>query len=313
MTADVITGRWFELAVTCAPEAVEVVAALFSEYGLNEGVVIEEAFTQEADGDVEVDPSCPVKVSTYLDADDSEEIEDMREAISRIGEKHDVSSLLVRSVVVTKCEHEDWADAWQDHFSLLRLGRRTVVRAPWHDYDPAPDEILIEIEVGMAFGAGGHPSTHQVMTALEEELAPGGRVLDVGTGTGILAIVGARLGAESVDAVDIEPVAVQVARGNVERNGVADIVRVELGSVGLGEPFQEEYDVVVANILAPVFVRLAPSLAKAVRAGGTLILGGIIDFREVAVRGAFAGLGLRVCRRDELEGWVMLVLRKPEV
>ena len=202
-------------------EAVAVVAALFSEYGLNEGVVIEEAFTEEADGHVDVDPSCPVKVSTDPDADDSEEIDDMREAISRIGEKFDVSSLLVRSVVVTKSEHEHWADAWQAHFSLLRLGRRTVVRAPWHDYDPAPDEILIEIEVlGMAFGAGGHPSTHQVMTALEEELAPEPGVIDVGTGTGILAIVGARLGAESVDAVDIEPVVVQVARGNVVRTAL---------------------------------------------------------------------------------------------
>jgi ribosomal protein L11 methyltransferase len=99
----------------------------------------------------------------------------------------------------------------------------------------------------------------------------------------------------------------------VERNSVVDIVRVELGSVGPGEPFQEEYDLVVANILAPVFVRLASSLARAVRAGGTLILAGIIDFREVAVHEAFADLGLRVCRRDELEGWVMLVLRKPEV
>jgi ribosomal protein L11 methyltransferase len=151
------------------------------------------------------------------------------------------------------------------------------------------------------------------MTVLEEELVPGARVLDVGTGTGILAIVCARLGTQSVDAVDIEPVAVQVARGNVERNSVVDIVRVELGSVGPGEPFQEEYDLVVANILAQVFVRLASSLARAVRAGGTLILAGIIDFREVAVREAFADLGLRVCRRDELEGWVMLVLRKPEV
>jgi ribosomal protein L11 methyltransferase len=116
-----------------------------------------------------------------------------------------------------------------------------------------------------------------------------------------------------VDAVDIEPVAIQVARRNVERNGVVDIVRVELGSVGPGEPFQEEYAPVVANILAQVFVDLASCLAKAVRAGGMLILGDIINFREVAVREAFAGLGLRVCRRDEMEGWVMLALRKPDV
>lgn len=314
MAADVV-GHWFELGVTSHPEAVDVVAALFAEHGLNESVVIEEPFTQNADGDVEVDPSLPVMVSTYLDADDAsaeEVIDCMREAISRLQGELDVSDLVIRSVAVSKGPNEGWDAAWQARASLLPIGRRVVVKAPWHDYEPAPDEIVIDLEVGMAFGAGGHPSTRLVTMALEEAVAPGARVLDVGTGTGILAIAGARLGAAAVDAVDIEPVAVQVARKNAWNNGVADIVRVELGSVGLGEPFQGEYDVVVANILGPVLVRLASSLAESVRRGGTLILGGISDFREAAVRVAFAAQGMRLCRRDEREGWVMLVLRKPE-
>ncbi len=114
-----------------------------------------------------------------------------------------------------------------------------------------------------------------------------------------------------MDGVDTEPVAVRSARENAERNGVAVIVHVEQGSVGPGEPFPGEYDLVVANIIARILIELAPGLTKAVRPGGTLILGGIIDVKEPAVREAFEGMGFAVDRREEREDWVVLVLRKP--
>jgi ribosomal protein L11 methyltransferase len=162
----------------------------------------------------------------------------------------------------------------------------------------------------MAFGTGLHPSTQLSMIALEDELSPGDTVLDVGIGSGILATGAALLGASAVDGVDVEPVAVRSARENAERNRVDAIVYVEHGSVGPGEPFQGKYDLVVANIIARILIELAPGLTNAVRPGGTLILGGIIDVKEASVRDAFEARGLTVVRREEREDWVLMVLRK---
>jgi ribosomal protein L11 methyltransferase len=316
MSAETATGHWFKVAVTCDSEAVEMVAALFADHGVNEGVVIEEPFAEVPGGDALVpDPSRPVTVSTYLDAksDDVEDrIDNIRLALARLAEAYCISHPVIRNVVVHKRQEDDWADAWITRSSILRVGHRVVVKAPWHDYDPAPGEIILQLVAGMAFGAGSHPTTHLAMEALEDELAPGARVLDVGTGTGILAVAAARLGAGVVHGVDIDPVAIRVARENAERNGVDGVVRIELGTVGPGQPFQGGYDLVVANILADVLVELAAGLTAAVRAAGLLLLGGIIDFKEADVREAFEALGCRLVRRDECEGWVAMVLRAPE-
>ncbi|MGH2615604.1 MAG: 50S ribosomal protein L11 methyltransferase, partial [Thermomicrobiales bacterium] len=258
MTADATTGRWLELAVTCDPEAVEAVAALFAEHGFNQGVAIEEPFTQDPDGDnFAVDPSRPVTVRTFLNATDvaPETLDGIRQALWHLGRLRTIGDL-----AVSEREEVDWANAWKAHYSVHRVGRRVVVKAPWHDYDPALDEIVVELDPGMAFGTGLHPSTQLSMMALEEELLPGARVLDVGIGSGILATAAALLGASAVDGVDIEPVAVRSARENAERNGVGSIVRVEPGSVGEGEPFQGEYDLVAANIIARILIELAPAL-----------------------------------------------------
>ena len=314
MTTATATTRCLEVGVTCGHDAVEIVAALFADHGLNQGVVIEEPFIQDdSDDDVRVDPSRPVMVRTFLDAADTveETIDEIRQILSDLGGEHDIGNLFVRTLTVHKHEDEDWGTAWVAYSSMTPVGRRVVVRAPWYDYEPEPGEIVLALDPGLSFGSGGHGSTRLAMMALEDDVFPGARVLDVGTGSGILAVGAALLGAGGVDAVDIDPVAISVARETAERNGVADIVRIAQGSVGPGEPFQgESYDLVVANNPARIQLALASSMTQAVRAGGTLILSGIADFREASVREAFEALGLRLVRR-ELDRWLLLVWRRP--
>jgi ribosomal protein L11 methyltransferase len=318
MTDPTETGSWVELAVSCAPEAVEMVAALLADYGLNEGVIIEASFTQDADGDeVLIDPTQPVAVRTFLDADRGDEaleaIEDaVGDTLAQLRREYSISRLFVRTLRVDKWDDEDWAEAWLRYSSSVRAGDRVVVTAPWFTaYEPAPEEIVVSLETGLAFGSGGHAATRLAVDGLETVVRPGDRVLDVGTGTGILALVAARLGASAVDAVDIDPVAVRVARENVARNDLADIVRVELGSVGPDQPFSETYDVVVANNIAKILIELAAGMTSAVRAGGTLILSGIADYREESVRETYEALGWRLVQREQ-DDWVMLIFRHPE-
>src|SRR5579884_2911403 len=268
-------GEWLELAVAVDAEAVEPVAELFSQYGYNHGIVIEEAFTQEPDGDnLEVDRSRPVAVRTYVAAADFdiETLDEIRAALWHLGRMRPVGEL-----VVTPLREQDWANAWKAHYQAHRVGRRVVVKPPWQAYAAAAGEVVVELDPGMAFGTGLHPTTKLSVLQLEREITPGARVLDVGTGSGVLAIAAVLLGAARADAVDVEPVAVRSTQENAARNGVEERITVAQGSVGLDGPFTGQYDVVVANIIARILIELAPGLAAAVAPGGTLLLSGIIE------------------------------------
>jgi ribosomal protein L11 methyltransferase len=186
-----------------------------------------------------------------------------------------------------------------------------VIRPPWREYEPQGDEVVVELDPGMAFGTGLHPTTKLSVLGVEEVLAANDLVLDVGTGSGILAIAALKLGARQVDAVDVETVAVAATRENAVRNGVADRLHVEHGSAGPGEPFQgEDYDVVLANIIARILIELSEALVRATKPGGKLVLAGIIESREAEVIESFAALGATVVTRRQIEDWVSLVLHK---
>jgi ribosomal protein L11 methyltransferase len=299
---------WYELAIDVHAEAVEPVSELLGRYGFQHGVAIDEPYVQDEDGDnLGVDLAQPFTIRTWVaDSDfDPAMVEEIRAALWHLGQMRPVSDLRVTSMA-----EEDWANAWKEHFRTHKIGNRVVVRPPWLDYEPEGDEVVIVLDPGMAFGTGLHPSTQLTMLGVEETVREGDAVLDVGTGSGILAIAALKLGASRVDAVDVETVAVRATEENAERNGVADRIDVRLGSVGPGEPFQGQYDVVFANIIARILIELSEAIVGATKPGGAMVLAGIIQEREDDVIAAFAAHGASVVNRRQHDDWVSLVLRR---
>ena len=180
-----------------------------------------------------------------------------------------------------------------------------MIKPSWQEHQPRPDEVVIELDPGMAFGTGLHPTTRMCLQALEEHLKPGAKVLDLGTGSGILAIAAAKLGAGSVLALDNDPLAVKAVRANVQSNGVQDLVTVELGSL---DKATEEFELVLVNILARVIIELADQgLVDRVRPTGLMIAAGIIEEQEAEVAAALVEHGMGIVERRREKDWVTLV------
>jgi ribosomal protein L11 methyltransferase len=202
-------------------------------------------------------------------------------------------------------EESDWAESWKEHFHVLHLGKRLVVKPSWRKHHRTGDEVVIDLDPGMAFGTGLHPTTRLCLRALEErsERGPLGRALDVGCGSGILAIAAVKLGATRVLGVDIDPIAIEATEANARHNRVNKRIRAREGSVPTDDgPF----DLVLANLIAGILVELAPHLADEVAEGGTLIASGIFIDREADVRAALESAGLRIVKAWHESDWVAL-------
>jgi ribosomal protein L11 methyltransferase len=204
-----------------------------------------------------------------------------------------------------------WAQRWKRHARPLRIGARLLIRPSWAQGHAPGGAAAIVLDPGMAFGTGGHPTTRLCLEALARHLAGGERVLDVGTGSGILAIAAAKLGAHRILALDPDPIACRVARQNVWRNGVARRVRVRARALPRGAAGR--YDVTVANLTALDLLVLLPSLARCVRFGGVLLLSGILRAQEGPVRRAARAAGLVPTAARRRAGWVALEAVRPRL
>jgi ribosomal protein L11 methyltransferase len=305
-------GAWLELAVETDLEAVETVSEIIGRVASG-GTTLEPSFELVDDGlGARVDPTRPAIVRGYVPAAGASEAEaaaaDVEVALSHL------QAFGIRPIgeLRTRLVHEaDWADAWKAHFPVLRIGRRLVIRPTWRRHRRAADDVVLALDPGMAFGTGLHPTTRLCLAALERladdgQLA-GGRVLDVGCGSGILAIAALKLGAATALGIDTDPIAVDATRANARRNGLARRLHAVEGSLPVGDP---PSDVVLANLIAGVLVPLAPSLCDAVRAGGTIVASGIFVDREREVVKAFARSDLAVTTRIAEGDWVALVARR---
>ncbi len=282
--------RYVEIAATVPPAQVERAADVLRQL-TGRDVSIERPFTQpDLESDAVVDTASAAVVRAYADGDGGDSVlEAAHAALASAGVDARVSG--------SDVAEEDWAESWKEHFHVERFGERIVVVPSWRTYDAAAGDVVVTLDPGMAFGTGQHETTRMCIEALEQAVQPGARVLDVGCGSGILAITAAKLGAREALAVDVDGDCVRVTDENARLNGVDRIVRARRGGLGEAWPFDEAaaaFDVVVANIIARVIIDLAAELAEALAAGGRLIVSGVIGEREREVVDALACAGLRI-------------------
>jgi ribosomal protein L11 methyltransferase len=300
--------RWLELSVQAHPEAAESVSALLHKWGEG-GVAIYQDYAQP---DPEAPPQAapgPITLATYVPEDASLEArrQGLRQDLWHLQAFH---GHLVGDLQERWVAEQDWATAWKKHYHVLHIGKRLVIKPRWQPYQGKPGEVVVELDPGMAFGTGTHPTTQLCLEALEALDLAGKRVLDVGTGSGILALAAAALGASRVDALDLDPVAVRAARDNLRKAGLAGKVRVAQGTL----PWEHRtvrYHVVVANIIASVLIGLAPEFPPALAPGGLLLASGIIQEKESTVLEAFQSAGLTFQHRAQAGDWVLLMMEHP--
>ena len=229
-----------------------------------------------------------VAITLYF-AEDEEGAEKLKEAEALL-DRH-ASEILSRSAEKT-ADDSEWLYKWQEYFRPARIGERIVVKPGWEEYEPEEGDLVIEMDPGMAFGSGLHETTSMCIKALEKYTREGAKVLDVGSGTGILAMAAVMLGAENALGIDIDDEAVRVGAENVARNGLEDRVSVRKGDLMAGVDY--DADVIVANLMADLVIKLAPAAAAQLKSGGIFITSGILDIKEEAVTEAVSQAGFDI-------------------
>ena len=312
-----------EIAVEVDGEAAEAVAELFNRY--NGGDWVEDSAAGESSGGGAVlestgydDFGNPVAgeyrlvVKTYLKPGQRGRTiqRQIEEGLWRLRLLYPMPEPVARLV-----REEDWAHAWKRHYKPMRIGKRVLLTPAWEEPNALPDDVVVRLEPGMAFGTGLHPTTRLCVAALEKWVSQGDALLDIGTGSGVLSVVAAKLGAKLVIATDIDPLAIRAAKENARLNGVPiapNQLIVEQGSIPAGQ--DGRFSVVVANILAEVLIGLFEAaydnvpLAATLAPGGHLILSGILEEKAEGVVAAAARQGLREVERRQEGDWVAVTV-----
>lgn len=311
--------KWSELSIHTTNEAIEPISNILHEAGAS-GVVIEDPFelTKEREdqfGEIyqlnpDDYPEEGVIVKAYLPINSflGETVEAIKESINNLI-IYDID-IGINHVTISEVNEEEWATAWKKYYHPVKISEKFTIVPTWEIYTPVnSDELIIELDPGMAFGTGTHPTTVLSIQALERIVRSGDRVIDVGTGSGVLSIASAMLGARDIRAYDLDEVAVKSARLNIKLNKVNDCVIISQNNL-LDGVEENSADVVVANILAEVIVRFTEDAARVVKTGGFFITSGIIQQKKELVKDALIKAGFEITETILMEDWVAMIARR---
>ena len=287
---------WQELSITVPHEYVEPISYLFGRYG--KGVSTELAGKGK------------VLLRTYLTTGSRQRMARIDVGVRLVGAIEPIGDLEIRELP----EDEDWMESWKSNFEILRIGKRLVIKPTWLELDltASPDDIVIEIDPGIAFGTGYHPTTDTCLQAMEQHIAPGMTVLDLGTGSGILTIAAIKLGAGLVTALDIDSQAVTAARRNFKRLGINKQVRLGQGSVPHPTAPAGDFDLAVANISARGVADRCPFILTALKPGALFIASGLLNTQKEEVAAVVEPLGFSLISEWPQEEWTTLLYRATE-
>ena len=302
--------EWTDIRLTVSKadaEAAEAVATMIAEGGIyiEDYSDIEEQVEQIAHVDlIEQElldkPRDTVIIHMYLEPGDSPV-----ETLALIAARMEAAGIPYTSET-EGVEQEDWQNSWRKYYHPMDVGQRLAVVPSWQDYETSRVKLILD--PGLAFGTGGHETTNLCLEVLDERVRGGERVLDIGTGSGILAIAALKLGASVAEGVDIDPVAVRTAGENAALNGVADKLTVLVGD--LSDKASGKYDIITANIVANAIMALAPAVPGLMADDAVFIASGIIDSRKDEVIAALEAAGLALLEVKEKRGWECIVCKK---
>ena len=312
--------EWVEVIVHTTTKGSDLVSELLMRCGAMGTQVLDRADTQDAKQDNEdwelfdenIVQKMPedVQVKGWFSHDDRHNLDTLAEQLAALKTQPGDIVLGTLSLEIASVADDDWAESWKQYYKPFRVGRHLIVKPTWEPYRMENGDIVIEMDPGMAFGTGTHETTNMCLILLEKYMVKGMHVMDVGTGSGILAIAAARLGADKVLAVDVNLDAVRIANENIARNGVQEITRAAKGDMVRDEAMP--CDLVVANIVAGAISVLAEPIKKFLSADGYFICSGIIGEREHDVLVSLTDAGYNVIERLTQGEWVALCARREQ-
>jgi len=310
--------EWIEVSIETVHEGIDIMAQILYELGV-QGVVIQDpadisGFEDSGLGEI-VDDSLlnnmngEVTIKGYLpnDASFHDKYQYIKEKIGWLLSQNFGFNLGTGRISMTSVNEEDWANSWKKYFKPVAVGQRIVVKPTWEEYQPKEEEIILELDPGMAFGTGTHQTTILCIRALEKIGGPHHRVLDIGCGTGILSIASLLLGAQHAVAVDIDPDAVKITRENAMQNGV--LSRMDVVHGNLLDKVEGKFDIIVANIIADTIIELSGLLKDYLNKNGYFIASGIIVDRLNDVLKALDKEQYGDTEYHTLDEWAVVVVR----